>query len=322
VRKIANVGFLLLPPFKLIDLVGPLQVFEDANQHINDGAKYRCHIFSECGGFCRTDTLIDVPSVPWKQPSELFDTLIVVGNSSSGNDEQEKNLIRGAVGSARRVAAVCVASIALARASLLTGRKVVTHWQNSIEMQREFPTVKVEHDAIFVNDCGLWTCGGVTSGIDMALALVAEDHGRKVALDLARTMVVYMVRPGGQSQFSIPLQFQSRQASHELEAIAEWIRDNIAEDLSVGEIAQQAKMSARTLARKFRESFDCTPARYVELCRLEKARGLLEETDLSVKEIAVLSGFLEADRLRRSFAKVLKVSPLDYRSRFGESDRM
>ncbi len=306
----------MFPPYKLIDLAGPLQVLEDANRHLGEEDRYDVEIYSERGGVCKTDTVAQVTSAPWRDAKAGYDTCLLIGNASLGDQEGERRLMHDAIARSKRIGAVCVASFGLARIDLLDGLKAVTHWQDLDRFEEDFPNVQVQRDAIFVNEGNIWTCGGVTSGIDMALAMVAEDHGKAVAMLVARGMVVYMVRPGGQNQFSAPLQMQDAEASSVLEELAVWVRENIKEDLSVATLAARCRMSSRTFARRFKQEFNHTPARYVELCRLEKARELLETSDLPIKQIAVASGFLETVRLRRSFQATYGVTPARYRDHF------
>jgi transcriptional regulator GlxA family with amidase domain len=203
----------------------------------------------------------------------------------------------------------------LAAAGLLDGRRATTHWGWCDTLAESFPTVAVEPDRIFVRDGNVWTSAGVTAGIDLALAMVEEDLGREVALAVARRLVVFLKRPGGQSQFSAQLagQLAERQPLGELQA---WVADNLDDDLSVERLAERAAMSTRNFSRTFRREVGVTPARFVERARVEGARRLLEESSASVDEIAARCGFGTAETMRRTFLRSLHVTPTDYRRRF------
>jgi transcriptional regulator GlxA family with amidase domain len=210
---------------------------------------------------------------------------------------------------------VCTGAFLLARAGLLDGRRVTTHWNACAALARHYPSLKVEPDPIFVRDGNVYTSAGVTAGIDLALALVEEDLGREVALAVARDLVLFIRRPGGQAQFSAGLagQAATRPGVRELQA---WIADHLDGDLSVPALAERAFMSPRNFARVFSREVGVTPAAYVESLRLERARTLLETSELQLDEIALRCGFGTVETLRRVFGRRLGVNPNAYRSRF------
>ncbi len=215
----------------------------------------------------------------------------------------------------RRVCSVCTGAFLLARAGLLDGRRATTHWAACAALARNYPSIEVDPDPIFVRDGNVYTSAGVTAGIDLALALVEEDLGRQAALDVARSLVLFVRRPGGQAQFSAGLAGQAAQRPGVRE-LQEWIADHLDGDLSVGALAERSFMSPRNFARVFAKEVGMTPAAYVEALRLERARVLLETTDLLLEEIAARCGFGTVETLRRTFGRRLHVSPSDYRDRF------
>ena len=216
------------------------------------------------------------------------------------------------VGSA---AAVCTGAFLLAEAGLLRGRRVATHWAACAELRRRHPDCRVEADPIFVRDRRIWTSAGVTAGLDLALALVEEDHGPALALEVARWLVMYLRRPGGQSQFSAPLAAQ--RAEHDgVSVLVAWMGENLRADLSVQALARRSSMSVRNLARVFRRETGETPAAFVERLRLEAARRELELTARSAKQIAGSSGFGTVETMHRAFRRSLGTTPLQYRQRF------
>lgn len=215
----------------------------------------------------------------------------------------------------RRIASVCTGAFILSQAGLLDGRAAVTHWAACDELRKRNPRCRVEDDRIFVRDKHVWTSAGVSSGIDLALAMVEEDHGAIVALDIARWLVVYLRRPGGQSQFSAPLAAQVA----EREVLSElllWMSENVHVDLSVAALAQRTKMSERTFARVFVAETNFTPAAYVERLRVDAARRSLETTRKSVKQISRSCGFGRVETMHRAFKRTVGATPLQYRARF------
>jgi transcriptional regulator GlxA family with amidase domain len=255
-------------------------------------------------------------------PNEACDTLIVAGGwgvHEAVHDRELVDWVRARSAHARRTASVCTGAFLLAAAGLLNERRAVTHWTRCAELATRFPSVHVEPDPIFIRDGDVWTSAGVTAGIDLSLALVEDDLGRTLALDVARQLVVFLKRPGGQAQFSAALSLQkSGERFGELHA---WIAENLAGDLSVGVLAARVGMSERSFVRHYRAQTGTTPARAIERMRLEAARRLLGDTALPVKRVAARCGFGTEETMRRGFLRSLGVSPQAYRERFTGHDR-
>ncbi|HWI72616.1 MAG TPA: helix-turn-helix domain-containing protein, partial [Baekduia sp.] len=231
------------------------------------------------------------------------------------DDDPAVAWLRRAAPRARRVTSVCTGAFVLARAGLLDGRRATTHWAWCSALTRSFSAVDVDPDPIYVRDGDVWTSAGVTAGMDLALALVEEDHGADVALEVARWLVVFLKRPGGQAQFSAGLAAQASAAREPLRELAVWMNDNLDADLSVGALASRACLSERHFARAWRAETGDTPAATVEGLRVERARALLED-GLAVDAVARACGFASAEVLRRVFHRRLGVAPSAYRERF------
>jgi transcriptional regulator GlxA family with amidase domain len=251
-----------------------------------------------------------------------IDTLVVAGGlgvREAYRDERIPGWLRAAAPRTRRVTSVCTGAFLLARAGLLDGRRATTHWSACALLARRHPSVDVQPDRIFVRDGSVATSAGVTAGIDLALALLEEDAGRQAALDVARQLVVFVRRPGGQSQFSAQLArpLAARETLRELQA---WLPDHLAEDLSVEALAERAFMSPRNFARAFRREVGVTPGRYVADLRLERARLELESGERPLEEVARACGFGTAETMRRAFRRRLGASPAEYRTRFAEQE--
>jgi len=315
-RTVLFVGF---SNMKLLDLAGPLQVFADAVDDYGNAA-YKTHVVSIDGKNMKTDTPVSLATDAMEAWFETpFDTLVVVGGNGAIAAAQNSSIRKGVLQlskNASRIASVCTGAFVLAACGLLEGRRAVTHWQSCDILLQKYPCVLVETDPIYVKDNNIWTSAGVTAGIDMALAMVAEDIGRSAAFSLARELVSYVVRPGGQSQFSAPLSRQTADKTGRFEVLHEWIVNNINQDLRVDILAEQANMSSRNFSRLYTQQTGQSPAKAVEGIRVEAARRLLEESKISVSEIAHQCGFGDDERMRRSFMRILHVSPTDYRLRF------
>jgi transcriptional regulator GlxA family with amidase domain len=251
------------------------------------------------------------------------DTLVVAGGEGVAEASADATLLRWlrrVASRVRRVASVCTGAFILAQAGLLDGRRATTHWASCDALARTHPSVDVDRDAIFVRDGNVYTSAGVTAGMDLALALVEADHGRELALAVARWLVLFLKRPGGQSQFSAQLAAQCA-ARDPIREVQGWIVEHPADDLTVDALAARASMSPRHFARVFVREAGTTPGRFVERARIEAARRRLEDSADGVEQVAAACGFGTAESMRRAFVQVLRVSPSAYRSRFRSAAR-
>ncbi|HWK18663.1 MAG TPA: GlxA family transcriptional regulator [Solirubrobacteraceae bacterium] len=313
-RRIVLVAF---PDVQSLDVTGPSEVFSLA-ERAAPGA-YAIELVSIDGGPVPASsglTLLAHSSTAACRGA--IDTLVVAGGlgaRDAARDERLVSWIRLAARRSRRVSSVCTGAFLLARAGLLDGRRATTHWAAFDALRRNYPSIEVQSDPIFVRDGNVYTSAGVTAGIDLSLALVEEDLGRRAALDVARALVLFVRRPGGQAQFSAGLAGQAADRPS-LRDLQDWIADNLDRDLSVTALAARAFMSPRNFARVFAREVGVTPGAYVESVRIERARVLLETTALPLEEVAARCGFGTPETLRRSFARRLRVSPSEYRRRF------
>jgi transcriptional regulator GlxA family with amidase domain len=296
-----------------IDIAGPLQAFATANEAAGREA-YRIAV-AAVGG----DTLGlagGLRIVAQKPPRRPIDTLIVPGGpgvDAARRDPAQVAAVRGLARRARRLCSVCTGAFLLAEAGLLAKRKAVTHWRSCARLAAEYPDIRVQTDPIWVRDGRTWTSAGVTAGIDLTLALIEDDLGAPVALQVARRLVVYMRRPGGQAQHSAPLALQAADAFGPL---LEWVLANLHRTLTVEQLAERSGMAPRSFHRHFLARTRVTPAKAVERLRLDQARMLIETTRLSLLAVASRVGFGSEERLRRSFQRTLGVAPREYRERF------
>lgn len=304
----------------LIDIAGPLQAFRTANDaDTNSGVPtYRLVTASESGGLVLTEPGLPIMTEPLNLlQGEDIDTIIVPGglprNGRFGLDSLLGWLaIHGP--KVRRLCSVCTGAFLLADAGLLAGKRVTTHWSRHAELQARHPDLLLDADRIFINDGRIWTSGGVTAGIDLALALIEADLGHQVAANTARQLVMFMRRPGGQSQFSVPATPRASVFS----GLHAWIMNHLCEDLRVERLAEQAAMSPRNFARVYAAETGFTPAKAIEAMRLEAACRALEGTDLPIKAIAVQVGLATEQNLRRVLHRQFGILPSDYRLRFRE----
>jgi transcriptional regulator GlxA family with amidase domain len=263
--------------------------------------------------------MVDTAPISSVRPNQV-DTLVIPGGPGIWELRQDgvlMNWISQALPKARRVASVCLGAFALAWMGALDGKRAVTHWRYCPRLADGFPKISVEPNAIFVKDGQVWTSAGVSAGIDLALAMIEEDFGHTTALDIARRLVVFLKRPGGQSQFSTVLAAQASDVEGRFSALHAWIIENIAGDLKVEMLAEKAGMSPRTFARAYASRTGMTPASGIEALRVETARLLLESREIGgVVEVAQRAGFGDDERMRRAFIRHLGVSPSEYRSRF------
>jgi len=315
-----------VPEAQILDVTGPLEVFSQATRELRRRRRraagnpgYVLELVGSERGLVPTSCGLELgPARPLASLRGPIDTLLVAGGAGVEAALSDRGLIRrlrSLAGRARRVGSVCTGAYLLAEAGLLDGRRVTTHWAACARLQARYPALDVDPDPIFIRDGNTWTSAGITAGMDLALALVEADFGRDLALMVARRMVLFLKRPGGQSQFSARLEAQNASAEP-VAAVQEWIADHPGEDLSVPVLAGLAGMSPRHFARVFTRVAGTTPARFVERARVEAARRLLEETAAGLDAIAADCGFGSAETLRRSFQRRLRVGPAEYRQRF------
>ena len=306
---------------QILDVTGPLQVFASANDLARQrgmSVPYAPSVIASGGGAVMSSAGLAVLAEPL--PQTPSDTLIIAGGWGiypAAEDSQLVGWVREHGTHCRRVASVCTGAFLLAASGWLDGRRVVTHWTRCEQLAAQHPNLRVEANPIFINDGPVWTSAGVTAGIDLALAMVEEDLGRDIALDVARHLVVFLKRPGGQSQFSVTLSLQ--QQGNRFDELHAWIAENLTCDLGVPTLAEQAGMSERSFIRHYRADTGQTPARAIELIRVETARRLLSDTGLPIKRIAANCGFGSEETLRRSFLRAIGVTPQAYRERFSVS---
>ncbi|GAB2724398.1 GlxA family transcriptional regulator [Kitasatospora kifunensis] len=302
-----------------LDIAGPIEVFDTVNRQLAQGdVGYRIELVSAHAPLVRTSSGMVIEAQPLKAAEGPIDTLLVPGGWSLHEALEDQELIgwiREAATRSRRVTSVCGGAFLLAEAGLLQGRRATTHWAYCAEMMRRYPDVTVDPEPIFVWDGRFVTSAGVATGIDMALALVEADHSAAFALEIARFLVLFFKRNGGQSQFSSVLEAQLADRAP-IRAAQEWILQNLERPLNVPEIAERAHMSVRNFARVFRREVGVPPAQYIEQMRIARARKLLETTDLPVGRIAHCSGFPAQETFFRSFGRALEVTPNEYRQRF------
>jgi transcriptional regulator GlxA family with amidase domain len=320
-KKKRVVEVLAFPGVQLLDVTGPLQVFASANDFVADAGNataYAIRLVTPGGKNVAASAGMSFAAEPLTSPRAEIDTLIVPGGE--GVDVAAANgtlvdWVRKRALRARRTASVCTGAFLLAATGVLDNRRATTHSRYCDELARRFPKVLVEPDPIFIHDGPVWTSAGVTAGIDLALALVEEDLGRSVALAVARYLVVFLKRSGGQSQFSAALSLQ--EGEDEFGALNSWIGAHLDGDISLRALARQAGMSERSLSRHYLKATGVTPARAVERLRVEAARRLLLESRQPVKRISQRCGFGSEETMRRSFLRLLATTPQDYRARFG-----
>jgi transcriptional regulator GlxA family with amidase domain len=308
----------VVPPVEELDLVGPMQVFGAANR-LSGRKVYSLEVATNGGelevrgeggllSFLAQGRLKDVKG-------SIDSVLLVCGvGTRSARDPALSEWLRRVCPSIRRVGGVCVSSFLLAEAGVLNGKRATTHWKFGRELAKRYPQVKVETEPIWVKDGNIYTSAGISAGIDLALAWVEEDRGGALAHEIARELVLFLRRPGGQRQLSVSL---AKQAS-EMKSIRElqvWVADHLEKNLSVQALAQRVRMSVRNFERVFTRETGCTPARYVAQMRVEAARRQLEDTDKSIEQIARNCGFVSADLMRRAFSRSVGTTPGRYRSR-------
>lgn len=306
-------------PFgQILDVSGPMEVFSTASRFLPI-PPYRTEVVSASGGGVLSTSGMEFLTTPIADVTGPIDTLVVAGGRDmleASGDEHLVHHIRRLSASSRRVTSVCSGAFLLAAAGLLDGRRATTHWADCELLANDYPLIAVQPDAIYVHDENVWTSAGVTAGIDLALALVADDHGRRAAVAVARQLVVYLRRSGGQAQFSAVLAAQS--GDHEpVRDVLSWLTENLIQDLSVAALAARANLSERQFSRLFKAEVGITPAEHVEAVRMESACRLLETTSKTMEQIAALCGFGVPETMNRTFRRRLNTTPGDHRHHFG-----
>lgn len=320
-----RVDLIVYPGFKALEAIGTMSVFEYANLHLARQGRargYEVSVASTALGRVPSDMAMALEATRAIGAAELPDIAVIVGareiEQALAHNTALVDWARAVAPRIERLVALCSGTFFLAAAGLLDGQRATTHWDVAARLQAAFPKVQVEADAIYLRAGRLWTSAGVTAGIDLALALVEEDHGRALALQVARDLVVYLKRPGGQSQYSLHL--ASQNTSHPgIRHAQDWILCHLDAPLRLAELARQAAMSERNFRRVFGREVGASPAEFIERARLDAARRLLEDGDLPLKSIAGRVGFGSEQSLRKLFLKQLGVAPHEYRARFGGS---
>lgn len=317
-RRVINVGIVAPGGSQTLDIVGPMDTFAQVDRIAGAGVRYAVSLLGTAPGpILASSGLRILPDRLIDDAEDVFDTLLVVGSSDIRDETQDPALRDWLIGKApktRRIVSICNGAFILAAAGLLEGRRATTHWQYAGALAARYPGVQVEPDRIFVRDEHIYSSAGVTAGIDLALALIEQDCGSGVSLAVARALIVFLRRPGGQSQFSVNYSGASSEHS-QLGGISDFVHSNLSADLSLARLARHAAMSERSLMRLFREELRTTPARYVEAARVEAARSLIESGSTSIQQVAHRCGFGSTDTLRRAFLRHLKIAPGDYRQR-------
>jgi len=322
-----HIVFLIIPEATLLDITGAYEVFSQAMEYMNEnrlttGFNYKLHYVSigKSKNISTSSGMVIHCSENIKAIDYPVDTLVIPGVPNSKVEEYHlpSNVlewIKMQSEKARRTCAVCTGSFFLAEAGVLKGKKATTHWEKYNLLAKKYPDIQVDGNSIFIKDGNIYTSAGISSGMDLALALVEEDCGKSLALEVAKQMVLYLKRPGSQSQYSHVLNFQKTDYQP-IVAICDWISEHIQEPMSVEILAEQVSMSARNFARVFMRETGITPAKYIDKLRVETACRYLTDTALSLKEVSILSGLGSPDNMRKVFLKNIRISPMDYRRNF------
>ena len=316
------VHLVIYPGFKIMEAVGPLSVLGYANKHLAakaDSRGYKINVVAPMAGSVPSDMMMSLEAAAALPEEQPVSTVIIAGAADIETAiVQQPSLIkwcRKRACDADRFAALCTGSFFLAEAGLLEGRRAATHWNFASLLQRRFPGIQVDADAIFVQDGNLWTSAGVTAAIDLTLAFVEQDFGRDLALQVARDLVIYLKRPGGQSQFSAALTGQLT-GSADIRDIQAWLMARLDQPVTVKDMAERARMSPRHFSRLFLAELGMTPSVYLENARCERAVTLLLDTDMPLKTVAFRAGFGTDERMRKVFLRKFSLTARDYRARF------
>lgn len=322
---VRRIVFVIYPGVTLLDVTGPLQAFSSANntEIANGEQHYQIEVASPDGGPITTDCQVDLSSISLEQAAcEPIDTLIVAGGNGVFDAVEQEDLVNWLAATSkgcRRIASTCMGSFLTAAAGLINGHSVTTHWRQVDELKRRFPNIDVKRDPLFVRAGNMWSSAGVTAGIDLALAMIEEDMGHEAAMQVAQALVVFFKRPGGQAQFSDVLNIQASETEGLFADLHAWIAGHLQSDLSVQKLAERIAMSPRSFSRKYKEKMGLTPAKAVEIMRVDAAKRALARSDQPLAKIAFNTGFSDEQRLRRAFQRHVGVSPMAYRHTFGEN---
>lgn len=318
--KVRRIGIIGYDGVQGLDVTGPADVFTTANELLQrKPAPYDVRLFGIRKGAIPTEAGVAFYADATFSQCGLLDTIIIPGGHALRSEPKVRaavgGLLRKHAPQARRVVSVCTGVYALAESGLLDGRTATTHWRFASDLQERWKSIRVDANAIFVKDGKYYTSAGITAGIDLSLALVEEDFGNEIALAVARELVVYLKRPGGQLQYSQPLLHQTEEKGR-FGDITSWIRGHIDEELTVERLAEHANLSPRHFNRKFKSVFGVTPGDLVEEIRLDEGRWLLLNTDAEIQNLAGDIGYRSDDSFRRAFERRFGVNPLEYRKRF------
>ncbi len=315
-----KIWFLLFEEHQVLDVAGPVSIISAVNDLFPNAPPYEIKIVGERAGIIKSNSALSI--IADASFEDMYDrhvdTLVVIGGSGLSSlkcESAASDFIRKMAESAQRICSICTGAYLLGSAGLLDGKRVTTHWSAADALCARFPSISMDRNAIYVVDGHIWTSAGVTSGLDMTLALVEADHGHDVAISVARRLVVYMIRPGGQAQFSVHLDVIRKRSDIICEAQS-YIDQNLCTMLSIEDLATRFGMSTRNFSRRFKEEIGQSPAAFIMTRRLTRAQSLLEKADISLKCIANETGFTSTNALRRAFMNQFAVSPNEYRNRF------
>ncbi len=317
--SVKTIGFVGYEQVTALDVIGPLEAFQCANAALDDDKPaYRTIILSANGKPFTSETGVTIAADRSFESAPPFDTIIVPGGAGlrvANIADPVAAFLRSRNARTRRMVSVCTGIYAFGVAGLLHGKNATTHWRFAGDVKRRFPDVRLDADALFLRDGSYYSSGGITAGIDLTLSLIESDLGERVALSVARELIVYLKRPGGQLQFSEPLQFQTR-ALDRFADLAHWIVRNLKSDITVEALANRAGVGARHFSRRFKATFGVTPAAYVEQLRLDEARRRLLAKTCTVDSAAASVGYASSDAFRRAFERKFGIAPSLFRKRF------
>ena len=316
------VEFVLFPNANSLDITGPLEVFSVASDLLsesNENGGYRSVFTAEKTGAVTLESGLTVTAEKVLTSADKTDYLIIPGGSRPDIFVQYETRLRyiaDRLPNTKRIVSICTGAAILAKLGVLNGKTCTTHWRHADLLAKEYPQIKVNKNAIYIEDGNVFTSAGVTAGIDLALALVEKDYGSELAIETARNLVLYLQRPGNQSQFSTPILLQQK-AGDRFKKLYTWLQENLDNPtLKVEHLANVMAMSTRNFSRSFKQQTGFSPAKYLESTRLEKARELLSYSNEPIKTIALSCGFQQEERLRRLFIKTLGITPTQYRYHF------